>query len=120
MNSIFNSVLGKPAANSTNATRKNVQAPNSTNAQNATNATRKTGAPLPQMGGRASVGSRAQVWHGTADHTSGGLTKSALMMHKGRIVSRKAHAAGKKAYSRLVKAGYKAKKGTFKLFSKRR
>ena len=123
MNSLFNSVLGKPAANSTNATRKNVKAPNSTNAKNATNATnatRKNIAPLPQMGGRASVGSRAQVWHGTADHTSGGLTKSALMMHKGRIVSRKAHAAGKKAYSRLVKAGYKAKKGTFKLFSKRR
>jgi len=72
------------------------------------------------MGGMMTVGSRRCVWNGTADHTSGGLRKSALMMHKGRIVSRKAHAAGKKAYSRLVKAGYKAKKGTFKLFSKRR
>jgi hypothetical protein len=40
-------------------------------------------------------------------------------MHKGRIVSRKAHAAGKKALKHLVKAGYKAKKGTFKLFSKK-
>jgi hypothetical protein len=37
---------------------------------------------------------------------------------KGRIVSRKKHAAGKKALKRLTKAGYKAKKGTFKLFKK--
>lgn len=63
------------------------------------------------------VGSKAQVWHGTAAHTSGGLTKSHLMMtRKGRIVSKKKHAQGKKALSRLHKAGYKAKKGTFKLF----
>ena len=36
----------------------------------------------------------------------------------GRIVSRKKHAAGKKAISRLFKAGYKPKKGTFSLFKK--
>jgi hypothetical protein len=36
----------------------------------------------------------------------------------GRIVSRKKHALGKKALKNLVKAGYKAKKGTFKLFRK--
>lgn len=36
------------------------------------------------------VGSRAQVMHGTADHTAGGLKKSDLKMNKwGRIVSRK-------------------------------
>ena len=36
------------------------------------------------------VGSRAQVMHGTADHTSGGLKKGDLKMNKwGRIVSRK-------------------------------
>jgi hypothetical protein len=35
---------------------------------------------------------------------------------KGRIVSRRKHAAGKKALARLRKAGYVAKKGTFKLF----
>jgi len=62
------------------------------------------------------VGSKAQVFHGSAKHTSGGLTKSDLMKHKGRIVSRKKHALGKKAFKNLVKAGYKPKKGTFKLF----
>ena len=65
------------------------------------------------------IGSRAEVWHGTAKHTLGGLTKTHLMKNKsGRIVSRKKHAAGKKALKRLTKAGYKAKKGTFKLFKK--
>jgi len=64
-------------------------------------------------------GSKAQVWHGTAHHTTGGLMKKDLMMTKnGRIVSRKKHALGKKALRRLVKAGYKAKKGTFKLFKR--
>jgi len=74
------------------------------------------------MGGGAktpAVGTKAQVWHGTARHTSGGLTRKDLMKtKKGRIVSRKKHAAGKKALKRLTKAGYKAKKGTFKLFKK--
>lgn len=65
------------------------------------------------------VGTKAQVYHGTAKHTSGGLTKKDLMKtKKGRIVSRKKHAAGKKALKRLLKAGFKAKKGTFKLFRK--
>lgn len=65
------------------------------------------------------VGSKAQVWHGTAKHTSGGLTRKDLMKtKKGRVVSRKKHAAGKKALKNLVKAGFKAKKGTFKLFRK--
>jgi hypothetical protein len=33
-------------------------------------------------------GSRAEVWHGTARHTSGGLEKKDLMMNRhGRIVS---------------------------------
>ena len=62
------------------------------------------------------TGSKAQVWHGSAKHTSGGLTRKDLMKHKGRIVSKKKHALGKKAFKNLVKAGYKPKKGTFKLF----
>lgn len=67
------------------------------------------------------VGSKAQVFHGSAKHTKGGLTRKDLIKNKrGKIVSRKQAAAGKKAYSRLVKAGYKPKKGTFKLFSKKR
>jgi|UniRef100_A0A6C0KMU5 hypothetical protein len=65
------------------------------------------------------VGTKAQVFHGTAKHTSGGLTKKDLMKtRKGRIVSRKKHALGKKSLKNLIKAGYKAKKGTFKLFKR--
>ena len=58
-------------------------------------------------------GSRAQVWHGTAYKTNGGLTKSHLMMNKhGRIVSSVKHRTAKKE-KRLEKAGYFTKKGTF-------
>lgn len=71
---------------------------------------------VAKAGKTPAVGSKAQVFHGSAKHTSGGLTKSDLMKHKGRIVSRKKHALGKKAFKNLVKAGYKPKKGTFKLF----
>ena len=50
---------------------------------------------------KPAVGSRAQVWHGNAKHTSGGLTKSDLMKNKyGRIVSVKKHNKGKHAYQR--------------------
>jgi hypothetical protein len=59
------------------------------------------------------TGSRAQVWHGTAKKTKGGLTKSCLMKNKhGRIVSKKMHFTAKKQ-NRLVKAGYVTKKGQF-------
>jgi len=59
------------------------------------------------------IGSRAEVWHGTAKHTSGGLTKSSLFKNKaGRIVSKKKHHTAKKD-NRLVKSGYGTKKGTF-------
>jgi hypothetical protein len=64
------------------------------------------------------TGSKAEVYHGTAKHTSGGLYKKDLMKHKGRIISRKKHAAGKKAIKHLRSLGYIAKKGTFKLFRK--
>jgi ABC-type transport system substrate-binding protein len=66
------------------------------------------------LGKMRTIGSKAEVFHGTAKHTSGGLTKAHLMKtSKGRIVSRKKHAAGKKAIQRLFKAGYKPTKGTF-------
>ena len=69
-------------------------------------------------GFKQAVGSRAQVWNGTAKHTSGGLTKKHLMMNKwGRIVSRKKHATAKKQ-KRLEKAGYFAKKGEFGVVKK--
>ena len=65
------------------------------------------------------IGSKAQVYHGTAKRTSGGLKKGDLMKTKaGRIVSRKKHALGKKAIQRLFKAGYKPKKGSFKAMKK--
>ncbi len=63
-------------------------------------------------------GSRAQVWHGSCKKTRSGLTKKDLMMRKGRVISKKQHAAGKKAIKFLFAAGYKPKKGTFKLFHK--
>jgi len=43
------------------------------------------------------VGSRAEVFHGTADKTSGGLAKKDLMMKDGRIISKAASKASKKA-----------------------
>lgn len=66
------------------------------------------------------VGSRAQVFHGNADNTAGGLTKSDLVQAKdGSIKSKAAIAAAKtrmkaEGNSSMVKV-FKAKKGTFKL-----
>ena len=63
-------------------------------------------------------GSRAQVHHGTAYKTAGGLTKDKLLMNKnGRIVSRKKHTTAKKE-KRLEKHGYFAKKGKFGMVKK--
>ena len=59
------------------------------------------------------IGSRAQVWHGTAEKTPGGLKKKDLMMNKhGRIVSKVKSVRAKKE-KRLEKAGYFTKKGKF-------
>lgn len=59
------------------------------------------------------IGSRQQVWHGTAYKTPGGLIKSQLLMNKhGRIVSAAKHKTAKKE-KRLEKAGYFAEKGKF-------
>ena len=64
------------------------------------------------------IGSRAQVMHGTANHTSGGLTKKDLKYNKnGRIVSRKKSMKAKKE-KRLEKAGYKTRKGKFGVVKK--
>lgn len=65
------------------------------------------------------IGSKAEVWHGSKLKTRSGLKKKDLMMTKrGRIVSKKKHAAGKKALKHLKALGYIAKKGTFKLMRK--
>ena len=64
------------------------------------------------------VGSRAQVFHGTVDKTTGGLEKKDLMKNKhGRIVSVRKHKTAKKE-RRLKKAGYITKKGEFGSFKK--
>lgn len=85
------------------------------------NRTRKNRTNNVQAGGKIpAVGTKAQVWHGSAKHTSGGLTKKDLMKtKKGRIVSRRKHAAGQKAIKKLRKLGYIAKKGKFSLFTKK-
>ena len=80
---------------------------------------KRSGSTTRKASKMPAVGTKAQVFHGTAKHTSGGLKKKDLMKtHKGRIVSRKKHALGKKSLKNLIKAGYKAKKGTFKLFKR--
>lgn len=59
------------------------------------------------------VGSRAEVFHGTAKKTTGGLMKKDLVKNKhGEIVSKKKHMTAKKE-KRLEKHGYFAKKGKF-------
>ena len=59
------------------------------------------------------MGSRAEVWHGTAYKTSGELCKHHLMQNKhGRIVSKAKHETAKKE-KRLLKAGYGTRKGKF-------
>jgi hypothetical protein len=64
------------------------------------------------------VGSRAQVFHGNADETAGGLEKKDLMKNKhGRIVSVRKHKTAKKE-KRLEKAGFFTKKGEFGSFKK--
>ena len=67
------------------------------------------------------IGSRAQVFHGTADRTAGGLTKKDLMLDPkdGQIKSVAAHQA---ALDRMKREGkkhltkvFKPKKGKFTL-----
>jgi hypothetical protein len=68
----------------------------------------------------ARIGSRAQVMHGTAHHTTGGLTRKDLKMNKwGRIVS-KAKSAKAKKENRLAKMGFKTQKGKFGVVKKTR
>lgn len=64
------------------------------------------------------IGSKLEVYRGLADHTVGGIKKSGLLYKKGRIISKKKHAAGKKAIKHLRALGYIAKKGKFTLFRK--
>lgn len=65
-------------------------------------------------------GTRAEVFHGNAKKTSGGLTKSGLEKNKnGRIVSKKLAALAKKSIKKnLFDKGYKPKKGKFVVMRK--
>ena len=66
------------------------------------------------------IGSRAQVMHGTAKQTAGGLKKCNLKYNKhGKIVSKKASSSAKRAKN-LQKAGYVTKKGVFGSFKKQK
>jgi hypothetical protein len=65
---------------------------------------------------RRTRGSRAEVFHGTAHHTTGGLSKKHLKKNKhGRIVSKRVANAAKR-HNHLGKAGYRTKKGVFGAF----
>jgi hypothetical protein len=58
-------------------------------------------------------GSRAEVFHGTAKKTTGGLEKKDLLQNKhGELVSRKKHNSAKKE-KRLEKYGFFTQKGKF-------
>lgn len=64
------------------------------------------------------TGTRAQVFHGTADKTPGGLSKSDLMLKDGHIMSKAQSAAGKanpglKKWRSAVKKAGGYKKGEF-------
>ena len=49
------------------------------------------------------IGSRAEVFHGNADKTAGGLMKKELMMKDGRIISKAASKAAKKSLKKNPK-----------------
>jgi len=60
------------------------------------------------------IGSRAQVHHGTAYKTSGGLKKKDIKKNKhGKIVSRAKSAKGAQMLKRLTSKGYFTQKGKF-------
>ena len=62
---------------------------------------------------KKTFGSRAEVFHGTAMKTTGGLLKKDLLKNKhGEIVSKKKHKSAKKE-KRLEKHGYFAAPGKF-------
>jgi outer membrane phospholipase A len=58
---------------------------------------------------KRAVGTRAEVMHGSAHHTSGGLTQADLKYNRwGRIVSKAASAQGKQQMAWLRREGLAA------------
>ena len=67
---------------------------------------KKSAKKSPTKSFKKTVGSKAEVFHGTAAHTSGKLVKAQLMQNAaGRIISKKKHSAGKKAMKALKASG---------------
>ena len=113
-----NSNNSKPTNNNSNNSKPTNNNSNNSKTQSKRNANtlREIANRMNASGGRKmkAVGSRAEVWHGKARHTSGGLTKAKLMKNKhGRIVSKKQHERGKQLVKKLRKLGYVTKKGVF-------
>jgi hypothetical protein len=66
------------------------------------------------------IGSRDDVYSGKAKKTSGGLTKDMLCLNsKGKVVSKKASAAGRRAYSQHLQKYHSDRKQVAQAISKR-
>ena len=59
------------------------------------------------------IGSRRQVWNGTAKKTPGGLQRSDLIMNKHRRIVSKKKSVSSKKHNRLLEYGYGTEKGHF-------
>jgi hypothetical protein len=59
------------------------------------------------------IGSRRQVWNGTAKKTPGGLQRSDLIMNKHRRIVSKKKSISSKKHNRLLEYGYGTEKGKF-------
>jgi len=67
------------------------------------------------------IGSRDDVYSGNAKKTSGGLTKDMLCLNtKGKVVSKKASAAGRRAYSQHLQKYHSDRKQVAQAISKRK
>lgn len=70
------------------------------------------------------IGSKTEVWNGSADKTSGGLTKGDLMINqRGKVVSIAKHKAGEKQMKRMLRSPhahkFKANQDRFRMKSRK-
>ena len=74
---------------------------------------RRTSKPTTFPTATTTAGQRRQVWEGRALKTNGGLTKNDLMQSKsGKIVSKRASAAGKRSFSKNGLSAYSYRSST--------
>jgi len=65
---------------------------------------KKVSKPMKKVMKKSKVGKKSQVWSGKKQKTSGGLTKAMLIKNKkGKTVSKKRSAQGKKAFGNIAK-----------------